>query len=111
MPVADLGEEGGGLLVGGDGLVEPPHLLQGDAEVVQLLGFAVPVAELPVEGGGLLVGSDGLVEPPHLPQGDAEAGQRPGFAVPVTGVARGIDCCLPRRDHVVKVATPVQEEG
>ena len=111
MPVAELGEEGGGLLVGGDGLVEPPHLLQGVAEVVQRHGFAVPVAELGEEGGGLLVGGDGLVEPPHLPQGEAEAGQRPGFAVPVTGVVRGIDCCLPRRDHVVEMATPVQEDG
>src|SRR5690348_1577970 len=56
VPVAEFGEEGGGLLVGGDGLVEPPRPLQGQAEVVQRRGFAVPVAEFGEEGGGLLVG-------------------------------------------------------
>ena len=30
VPVAELGEEGGGLLEGGDGLVEPPHLHQAE---------------------------------------------------------------------------------
>jgi hypothetical protein len=32
--------------VGGDRLVELPHLLQGTAEVVQRAAFAVPVAGL-----------------------------------------------------------------
>jgi hypothetical protein len=69
VPVAGLGEEGGGLLVGGDGAVEPPHLQQGVAEVVKRGAFAVPVAGLGEEGGGLLVGGDGLVEPPNVQQG------------------------------------------
>src|SRR6266704_1925105 len=46
VPVAGLAEEGGGVLVGGDGLLEPPHLLQGQAEVGQRHAFAVPVAGL-----------------------------------------------------------------
>jgi hypothetical protein len=35
---------GGGVLAGGDGLLKAPHLLQGDAEVVQRLAFAEAVA-------------------------------------------------------------------
>ena len=97
--------------MGGDGLIEPPHLAQGDAQAVQRCGFGVPVAELGEDGKGLPEGGDGLVEPPHLAQGDAQVVQRRGFALLVTGVVRGVDGCLPGRDDVVEVATPVQEDG
>jgi hypothetical protein len=35
VPVAGFAVDGGGVLAGGDGLVEPAHLVQGDAEIVK----------------------------------------------------------------------------
>src|SRR6266571_9054978 len=83
VPVAGLAVDGGGVLAGGDRLVEPPHLAQGGAEVVQRHALAAPVAGLAADGGGVLAGGDRLVEPPCLAQGGAEVVQRRALAVPV----------------------------
>ena len=53
--------------VRGGGLLEPPHLLQGQAEVVQGCALAVPVAGLQEDGGGGLVSSDRLSCIRHRP--------------------------------------------
>src|SRR6266571_3609843 len=47
VPVAGLAEDGGGVLVGGDRLVGPARVPQGEAEVVQRPALAVPVAQAP----------------------------------------------------------------
>ena len=66
VPVASLPEDGEGVLVRGDGLLEPGCLAQGGAEVVQRDALTVPVAGLLVGGCGALVYGDGLLEPPYL---------------------------------------------
>jgi hypothetical protein len=42
--VAGLAEDGGGVLAGGGALLEPAHLAQGQAEIVQRRALAVAVA-------------------------------------------------------------------
>ncbi len=63
MPVAGLPVDGGGVLVGGDDLLEPPHITQGQAEAVQRHGLALPVTE--TLSGVQTDGGDGepVVEP------------------------------------------------
>ena len=66
----------GGVLVGGDGLVEPAHVPQGQAEIVQCPALAVPVSSFPVYGRGFPVRGDRFLEPLLLLQSRAEVVQR-----------------------------------
>lgn len=66
---ARLSERLKGALIRGDGLVEPPHLPQGVAQVVPRPSFAVAVTGLAVEVA--------VVEPPTV--GDAFCGGRPCY--------------------------------
>ena len=111
VPVSELGEEGKAMLVGGDGLIEPPSPLQSIAEVVQRSRFAVAVAELGEEGGGLLVGGDGLIEPPHLLQGDAEVAHRHGLAVPVSELGEEGKAMLVGGDRLIEPPQVPQGEA
>src|SRR5438876_1189150 len=70
--VAGLPEDGGGVLVGGDRLLEPPHPLQRHTEVGQRIALAVTVVGLTVDSGSALAGGDRLLELPHLSPRGAE---------------------------------------
>jgi hypothetical protein len=63
MPSPGFAEDGGGVLAGGDGLVEPARLARGVAEVGQRAAFAEPIAEAASSGQADGSGGQPVVEP------------------------------------------------
>ena len=88
MPVAGLLEDRQRLLVAVNGLLKPPQLPVGQAEIAQGPAFTDPVAGLPPDGQRILVAADGLLEPPQRPVGLAEIVQGRALAMPVAGLPK-----------------------
>lgn len=57
--IASLTEDGGGVVVRGDRLVESLRRLQGEAKALQRQAFAVAVGGVAEDGDGVLAGGDG----------------------------------------------------
>ena len=98
VPVAGLPEDGGRVLVGGDGLLEPAHLLQRAAEVVQRARPSPcrsPVSRKMAAASWWAVMASS--NRPHLPQCEAEVVQRHAFAVLVAGLPEDRGRVLVRR--------------
>ena len=66
----EVGPQGNGLAIGGDGLVELAFVFEGIAEII--VGFG----EVGPEGDGLATGGDGLVELSVVSEGTAKSCDR-----------------------------------
>ena len=88
-----------------------PHLLQGDAEIIQRHAFAVPVADLPEDRGRLLVGGDRLLKPAHPPAARCRDCPAPWLAVPVTGLPEDGGRILERGDRLLEPAHLAQRDA
>src|ERR1022692_4507838 len=110
-PVASLPEDGHGVLVRDDRLLESSNLAQGAAEVVQCYALAVSIAGLLKDGSGVLKVADRFLRSPRLPQGDAEVVQGVAFTIPVAGLPVDGRSLLARGDRLVKPAHRLEGEA
>src|SRR5215472_17090531 len=87
VPVADLAEQGQGLLVVAGSLRVAAQPLMDNAEVAQCTGFSGPVSGLAVQRQRLLEVVSGLLVAAHPPGDRTETGQRGRLGTAVTGLA------------------------